>query len=156
MSAIEARLQALNITLPVAAAPVANYVACVISGNWLVVSGQLALGDDGKLDPSHVGKVGGAVSVDSGRAAAKRCAINVLAQAKAALGDLDRIRRCVRLGGFINTAPGFSQVAPVMNGASDFLVEVFGDAGRHARSTIGVAELPLDSAVEVEAIFEIA
>ncbi|MGO9133103.1 MAG: RidA family protein [Methylovirgula sp.] len=156
MSAIEARLQALNITLPAAAAPVANYVACVISGNWLVVSGQLALGDDGKLDPSHVGKVGGAVSVDSGRAAAKRCAINVLAQAKAALGDLDRIRRCVRLGGFINTAPGFSQVAPVMNGASDFIVEVFGDSGRHARSTIGVAELPLDSAVEVEAIFEIA
>lgn len=156
MSAIEARLSALNITLPAAAAPVANYVPCVISGNLLIVSGQLALGDDGKLAAAHTGKVGGGVSVDDARAAAKRCAINILAQAKAALGDLDRIRRCVRLGGFINVAPGFSQIAPVMNGASDFIVEVLGDAGRHARSTVGVAELPLDSAVEVEAMFEIA
>lgn len=156
MSAIEARLRTLNVTLPAAAAPVANYVPCVISGTLLVVSGQLAFGDDGKLDPSHVGKVGGAVSVEAGRAAAQRCAINILAQAKAALGDLERIRRCVRLGGFINTAPGFSQVASVMNGASDFMVEVLGEAGRHARATVGVAELPLDCAVEVEAIFEIA
>ncbi len=156
MSAIEARLRTLNVTLPAAAAPVANYVPCVISGTLLVVSGQLAFGDDGKLDPSHVGKVGSAVSVEAGRAAAQRCAINILAQAKASLGDLDRIRRCVRLGGFINVAPGFSQVASVMNGASDFMVEVLGEAGRHARSTVGVAELPLDCAVEVEALFEIA
>lgn len=156
MSAIEARLRTLNVTLPPAAAPVANYVPCVISGNLLVVSGQLALGDDGKLDQGHVGKVGGAVSVEAGRAAARRCAINILAQAKAALGDLDRIRRCMRLGGFINAAPGFSQVASVMNGASDFIVDVLGDTGRHARTTIGVAELPLDCAVEVEALFEIA
>ncbi|MHB8884808.1 MAG: RidA family protein [Methylovirgula sp.] len=156
MSAIEARLRTLNITLPAAAAPVANYVPCVISGSLLVVSGQLAFGDDGKLDPGHVGKIGGAVSVEAGRVAAQRCAINILAQAKAALGDLDRIRRCVRLGGFINTAPGFSQVASVMNGASDLIVEVLGDAGRHARSTVGVAELPFDCAVEVEALFEIA
>ena len=155
MGAIEDRLKNLNIDLPVAAAPVANYVPCVISGNWLVISGQVALGDDGKLDPSHAGKIGAGVSVEAGRAAARRCAINILAQAKAALGDLDRIRRCIRLGGFINVAPGYSQIPPIMNGASDLMVEVFGEAGRHARSTIGVAELPLDSAVEVEAWFEI-
>ncbi len=155
VGAIEDRLKSLNIDLPAAAAPVANYVPAVISGNWLIISGQLALGADGKLDPSHTGKIGAAVSVEAGRAAARRCAINVLAQAKAALGDLDRIRRCVRLGGFMNVAPGYSQMPPIMNGASDLIVEVLGDAGRHARSTIGVAELPLDSAVEVEALFEI-
>lgn len=156
MSAIEARLQSLNVSLPAPAAPVANYVPCVITGNLLVVSGQLALGSDGKLAPAHMGKVGGSVSVEAGRAAARLCAINILAQAKAALGDLDLIRRCVRLGGFICPAPGFSQVATVMNGASDFMVEVFGDAGRHARTTVGVAELPLDCVIEVDAIFEIA
>jgi enamine deaminase RidA (YjgF/YER057c/UK114 family) len=156
MGAIEARLKDLNITLPAAAAPVANYVAYAISGNLLVVSGQLAFGPDGKLDPSHVGKVGGAVSVAAGRGAAERCAINILAQAKSALGDLERIRRCLRLSGFVNVAPGFSQIAGVMNGASDLMVAVLGDAGRHARTTIGVAELPLDSAVEVESMFEIA
>jgi enamine deaminase RidA (YjgF/YER057c/UK114 family) len=156
MSAIEARLQALNVTLPTPSAPVANYVPCVITGTLLIISGQLALGPDGKLATAHTGKVGTEVTADDAKAAAKRCAINVLAQAKAALGDLDRIRRCVRLGGFINVASGFSQISPIMNGASDFMVDVLGDAGRHARSTIGVAELPLDSAVEVEAIFEIA
>lgn len=156
MGVIEDRLKSLNIHLPAAAAPIANYVPAVISGTFLTISGQLALGEDGKIDPAHVGKVGGNVSVEAARAAARRCAINVLAQAKAALGDLDRIRRCVRLGGFINAASGYSQLPPVMNGASDLIVEVLGDAGRHARSTIGVAELPLDSAVEVEALFEIA
>jgi len=155
MGAVEDRLKALGVVLPVPGAPVANYVPFVISGTWLVISGQLALGDDGKLDPGHVGKVGDGVSADAGRAAARRCAINVLAQARAALYDLDRIHRCVRLGGFINAAPGFSQIAPIMNGASDFMVQVLGDRGRHARSTVGVAELPLDSAVEVEALFEI-
>lgn len=153
MSATEDRLQALGIVLPVPAVPVANYVPFVISGSWLIVSGQLALGEDGKLDPGHIGKIGGSLSIE---AAARHCAINVLAQAKAALGDLDRIRRCLRLGGFINVAPGFSQVAAAMNGASDLMVEVLGERGRHARSTVGVAELPLDSAVEVEAWFEIA
>ncbi len=156
MGVIEDRLKSLNIHLPAAAAPIANYVPAVISGTFLTISGQLALGEDGKIDPAHVGKVGGNVSAEAARAAARRCAINVLAQAKAALGDLDRIRRCVRLGGFINAASGYSQLPPVMNGASDLIVEVLGDAGRHARSTIGVAELPLDSAVEVEALFEIA
>ncbi|MFZ0559731.1 MAG: RidA family protein [Methylovirgula sp.] len=156
MSATEDRLQALGIVLPVPAVPVANYVPFVISGSWLIVSGQLALGEDGKLDPGHIGKIGGSLSIEAGHAAARHCAINVLAQAKAALGDLDRIRRCLRLGGFINVAPGFSQVAAAMNGASDLMVEVLGERGRHARSTVGVAELPLDSAVEVEAWFEIA
>jgi len=156
MSRIEDRLNALGLELPTPSTPVANYVNYVVSGSWLVVSGQIALGPDGKLDPAHIGKVGRSVSVEAGRAAARRCALNLLAQAKAALGDLDRITRCVRLGGFINVAPGFSGVAQVMNGASDLMVEIFGDKGRHARSTIGVAELPLDSAVEVEALFEIA
>lgn len=156
MSEVEARLASLGIVLPVPAAPVANYVPCIVTGRLLVVAGQLAFGPDGKLDPAHVGKVGGAVAVEAGQAAARLCAINILAQAKAALGDLDKITRCVRLGGFINTAPGFSTVAAVMNGASDLVVEVLGEKGRHARSTVGVAELPFDCAVEVDAILEIA
>lgn len=156
MSEVEDKLAALGIVLPVPAAPVANYVPFVVSGRLLVVAGQLAFGADGKLDPAHIGKVGGAVSVEAGQAAARLCAINILAQAKAALGDLDKITRCVRLGGFINTAPGFSTVAAVMNGASDLMVAVLGDKGRHARSTVGVAELPFDCVVEVDAMLEIA
>ncbi len=156
MSEVEDKLAALGIVLPVPAAPVANYVPFVVSGRLLVVSGQLPFGADGKLDPAHVGKLGGSVSVEAGQAAARLCAVNILAQAKAALGDLDKITRCVRLGGFINTAPGFSTVAAVMNGASDLMVESLGDKGRHARSTVGVAELPLDCAVEVDAMLEIA
>ncbi len=150
------RLAALGISLPSPAAPVANYLPFVISGSLLAVSGQLAFGPNGKIDPTHIGKLGVAVSNNAGQAAARLCAINILAQAKAALGDLDRISRCVRLGGFINAAPGFAHLAVVMNGASDIMVEVLGDKGRHARSTVGVAELPLDSAVEVDALFEIA
>ena len=156
MSAIEDRLSALGITLPTPAAPVANYVPYVLQGEWLVISGQLALGADGKIAPEHKGKIGDGVDEAAAKAAARLCVINVLAQAKAALGDLSRIERCVRLGGFMNTAPGFSAIAPIMNGASDVMVEVLGDKGRHARSTIGVAELPLDSAVEVEALFAVS
>lgn len=153
MSAIDEKLKTLGIELPVPAAPVANYVPFTISGHLLFISGQVAFGPDGKIHLAHTGKVGGNVSAEAGQAAARACVINILAQAKLALGDLDRIEACLRLGGFINTAPGFSAIAPVMNGASDLMVEVFGDKGRHARSTIGVAELPLDSAVEVEAVF---
>lgn len=153
MSEIEDRLKTLGITLPQPSAPVANYVPAVVAGNLLVISGQLALGADGKLAPEHTGKVGGNVSEADAKAAARLCAINLLAQAKAALGDLERIERCIRLGGFFNTAPGFAAIAPLMNGASDLIVEVLGDKGRHARSTIGVAEVPLGSAVEVEAMF---
>jgi len=156
MSETEKKLQALGITLPTPAAPVANYVPFVISGSLLVISGQVAFGPDGKIPAEHMGKIGGAVSSEAGAAAARQCVINVLAQAKAALGDLDKITRCIRLGGFMNVAPGFSAISPIMNGASDVIVDVLGDKGRHARSTIGVAELPLDSAVEVEAMFEIA
>jgi enamine deaminase RidA (YjgF/YER057c/UK114 family) len=155
MATIEARLSELGITLPKAAAPVANYVATVRGRDTLVISGQLALGPDGVLDAAHKGKLGADVSGEAGRAAARNCAINVLAQAKAALGDLDRIERCVRLGGFINAAPDFIDLALIMNGASDLMVEVLGDKGRHARSTVGVASLPLGCAVEVEALFSI-
>lgn len=156
MSAIEEKLKSLGITLPTPAAPVANYVGAVVAGGFLIVSGQLALGADGKLAPEHKGKIGADVDEANAKAAARLCAINVLAQAKAALGDLEKIVRVVRLGGFMNTAPGYSQIAPIMNGASDLVVEVLGDKGRHARSTIGVAEVPLDSAVEVEAMFQVA
>lgn len=156
MSAIDTKLAELGITLPTPAAPVANYVSFVRTGNQLVISGQLPLGSDGTLAEQYKGKVGDSVSPEVAAGAARLAAINVLAQARAAVGDLSRIVRIVRLGGFINTAPGFTAVAPVMNGASDLMVAVLGDAGRHARSTVGVAELPLGAAVEVEAIIEVA
>ncbi|MCP8939875.1 RidA family protein [Alsobacter sp. SYSU M60028] len=153
---VEARLKDLGIVLPSPAAPVANYVPAVRSGNLLIVSGQLCLGLDGKLAPEHVGKLGAEVTAETGYKAARLCAINVLAQARAALGSLDAVARCVRLGGFINAVPSYAALAGVMNGASDLMVEALGDKGRHARSTIGVAELPLDACVEVEAMFEVA
>lgn len=156
MSEVEKRLAALGVTLPAAAAPVANYVPAVITGNLLVISGQVCFGPDGKLAPAHTGKVGAAVSPDLGKEAARLCAINLLAQAKAALGDLDRITRCVRLGGFINAAPDFTALPAVMNGASDLMVAALGDTGRHARSTVGMSVLPMDCAVEVEGMFEFA
>jgi enamine deaminase RidA (YjgF/YER057c/UK114 family) len=149
----ETRLEALGITLPKAAAPVANYVACAQTGSTLIVSGQLPL-VDGKL--LTTGKLGGGVDAETGTACARACLINVIAQVQAHLGDLSRVRRVVRLGGFIACTPEFTAHAGVMNGASDLAVEVFGDLGRHARSTIGVPSLPLDAPVEVEAIFEIA
>jgi enamine deaminase RidA (YjgF/YER057c/UK114 family) len=155
MSTVETALQKLGIALPSPAAPVANYVPFVRTGNLVIISGQLCLGLDGKLADRHKGKLGAEVSMETGQEAARLCAINVLAQLKAAVGDLDRVVRCVRLGGFINAVPTFAQLAPVMNGASDLMVEALGDKGRHARSTIGVAELPLDAAVEVEGMFEV-
>jgi enamine deaminase RidA (YjgF/YER057c/UK114 family) len=153
MAKIEQKLLGLDITLPTPATPIANYVPVVRVGNMLTVSGQLCLGPDGK--PSATGQLGGRVSVEDGRNAARDCAINLIAQVKAAIGDLDKVVRVVRLGGFINSAPGFADGAKVMNGASDLMVEVFGDKGRHARSTIGVSALPLDAAVEVEGLFEV-
>ncbi len=155
MSSPETRLSDMGITLPAPAAPIANYVPAVQTGNLLFMSGQLCLGPDGKLAERHKGKIGAGVSAETGAEAARLCAINLLAQAKAALGDLSRIARCVKLTGFINAAPDFGGLAPVMNGASDLMVAVLGDAGRHARSTVGMAVLPLEAAVEVEAIFEI-
>ena len=155
MGTVDAKLEELGISLPTPAAPVANYVPFVRTGNIVVISGQLCSGPDGKIAENHKGKLGAEVSMDQGQAAARLCAINVLAQLKAAVGDLDDVVRCVRLGGFINAVPSFAQLAPVMNGASDLMVAVLGDKGRHARSTIGVAELPLDAAVEVEGMFEV-
>ena len=151
--AIEKKLSDLGITLPTPAAPIANYVACVRSGNLLTVSGQLCFGPDGKL--AAAGQLGGAVSMEDGQKAARACAVNLIAQVKAAIGDLDKVVRVVRLGGFINSAPGYTDGPKVMNGASDLMVEVFGDKGRHARSTVGVSALPANAAVEVEGLFEV-
>jgi enamine deaminase RidA (YjgF/YER057c/UK114 family) len=150
---VEKRLASLGISLPTPASPIANYVAFVRSGNQLVISGQLCFGADGKL--AAIGQLGGGVSIEQGQTAARACAVNLLAQVKAALGDLDQVARVLRLGGFINSAPGFADGAKVMNGASDLMVEVFGDKGRHARSTVGVAALPANAAVEVEGLFEV-
>jgi len=150
---IESKLTELGITLPTPSAPVANYVGFVRTGRLLVVSGQLCLDSDGKLVAK--GKLGAGVTVEDGQKAAQACAINLLAQVKAALGDLEKVTRVVRLGGFINSDPNFLDGPKVMNGASDLMVSLFGDRGRHARTTVGVAVLPLDAAVEVEGLFEV-
>jgi enamine deaminase RidA (YjgF/YER057c/UK114 family) len=151
---VEKKLQELGITLQEARAPMANYVPFVRSGNLLTVSGQVCLDGDGKLVAK--GQLGGGVSIEDGQKAARACAVNILAQLKAALGDLDKVVRVVRLGGFINSAPGFAEGPKVMNGASDVMVAAFGDKGKHARSTVGVAALPADAAVEVEGLFEVS
>ncbi|MBI4274208.1 MAG: RidA family protein [Rhizobiales bacterium] len=152
--AVEKRLADNGITLPTPASPIANYVGFVRTGNLLVVSGQLCFDPEGKLIAK--GKLGASVSVEDGQKAARTCGINVLAQVKAALGDLDKVIRVVRLGGFINASANFLDTPKVMNGASDLMVTAFGDKGRHARTTVGVAVLPLDAAVEVEGIFEVS
>ena len=154
MGKIDDKLQKLGIVVPAPAVPVANYVGFVRTGNLLVVSGQLCFGSDGTL--AAVGKLGGAVSIEDGQKAARACAINLLSQIKVALGDLDKVQRVVRLGGFINATPDFLETPKVMNGASDLMVTAFGDKGRHARTTIGVAVLPMDAAVEVEGMFEVS
>lgn len=150
---IEQRLIELDIELPEAAAPVANYVPAVLSGNMLYTSGQITLWNGEKR---HIGKLGAEISADEGQAAARLCALNIIAQAKAALGDLDRVARVVKLVGFVNSTPDFVDQPKVINGASDLMAEVFGDKGRHARSAVGVASLPLGVAVEIEAILEVA
>jgi len=151
---VDKKLASLGISLPTPATPIANYVPFVRSGNMLVVSGQLCFGGDGNLVAT--GQLGGGVSMDDGQKAARACAVNLLAQLKAALGDLDKVTRVIRLGGFINSTPGFTDGPKVMNGASDLMVEVFGEKGRHARSTVGVAALPANAAVEVEGQFEVS
>jgi enamine deaminase RidA (YjgF/YER057c/UK114 family) len=150
---IESRLATLGIVLPAPAAPVANYVPFVRTGNLLFISGQVCFGLDGKLVAK--GKLGAGVSMEDGVAAARACGMLLIAQAKSALGDLDKVIRVVKLVGFINSAPDFPDGPKVMNGCSDLMVEVFGDKGRHARSTVGMAALPADAAVEVEAIMEV-
>jgi len=150
---IDKKLEELGIALPTPAAPIANYVGFVRSGRLLFLSGQLCLADGALV---ATGKLGAQVTVERGQAAARTCAINLLAQVKAALGDLDKVVRVVRLGGFINSAPDFLDGPKVMNGASDLMVAVFGERGRHARTTVGVAVLPGDAAIEVEGTFEVS
>lgn len=152
-SAIEQRLAELGLSLPIAAAPAANYVPWTLSGNTLYVAGQLPF-EDGRLEIK--GRVGDAVDVDRAQHAAMLCALNLLAQAKAALdGNLDRLVRCLKLGGFVSAGSGFTDHPQVVNGASDLMVAVMGDAGRHARFAVGASSLPLGAAVEVDGIFEV-
>ncbi|GGE83045.1 RidA family protein [Stappia taiwanensis] len=151
---IEARLAELGVTLPQAAAPAANYLPFTRSSNQLFISGQIPMGPNGL---EFQGKLGDGYGVEDGQQAARLCAINLLAQAKAALGDLDRIVRLVKIVGFVNCAPDFGDQPKVVNGASDFFVAALGEEkGPHARSAVGAASLPFGVAVEVEAIFEIA
>lgn len=153
MSNIESKLTSLGITLPTPAAPVANYVGFVKSGNTVFVSGQLPI-EAGKMQ--FVGKVGVDVSAEDAKKAARLCAINILAQLKVACdGDLERVVRCVKLGIFVNGEANFKDHPAVANGASDLMVEVLGDAGKHARAAVGSGSLPFGVSVEVDAIFEI-
>lgn len=152
MSRIETRLKELNITLPTPPAPVASYVPYVIVGKLVHVSGQVSVDASGGIK----GKLGDAIEVEQGQAAARLCGLNLLAQVKAACGgDLDKIKRVVKLNGFVNVTPDFDPIPQVMNGCSDLMVSVFGDSGRHARSAVGTANLPLNFAVEVDGVFEI-
>ncbi len=153
MSAIETRLEALGISLPAAPAPAANYVPFVQVGTQVYISGQISRDASGNL---ITGKLGAGLDVAQGAEAARTCAIALLAQLKAACGgDLDRAVRAVKLVGFVNSTPDFTDQPKVINGASDFLVAVMGDVGRHARSAVSAASLPLGVAVEIEAIFEV-
>lgn len=153
MSAIEARLAELGISLPQPVAPVANYVPFVRTGNQVFLSGQVSIGPDGLVS----GTLGDDMDLEAGQAAARLCGINLIAQMKAACeGDLERVKRVVRLGGFVAAAPAFIDIPKVVNGCSDLMVDVFGDKGRHARSAVSCPVLPLGAAVEVDAVFEIA
>jgi len=151
---IEKRLDELGLVLPPAPAPAANYVPFVVTGSLVHVSGQIPM-EDGKVQ--HQGKVGADLSLEQGQAAARLCAVNLLAQLKAACdGDLDRVRRCIKLGGFVNASADFEQHPAVINAASDLFGEVFGEAGRHARFAVGASSLPFNVAVEIDGIFEIS
>ena len=149
---IATRLRDLNMTLPDAPAPAANYVPYVQTGNLLFVSGQISSRPDGLIK----GRLGADMDVTQGAAAARACGLALLAQANAALGSLDRVARVVKLTGFVASTPDFTDQPEVVNGCSDLMVEVFGDKGRHARAAVSAAALPRGVAVEIEAIFEIA
>src|SRR5215813_12541904 len=152
MGRVDAKLQELGVTLPTPPAPVASYVPYVISGKLVYVSGQVSVDASGGIK----GKLGDQIEVEEGQAAARLCALNLLAQVRAACGgDLDRVKRVIKICGFVNVTPDFAPIPQVMNGCSDLMVQVFGDPGRHARSAVGVANLPLNYAVEVDGIFEI-
>lgn len=151
---IEARLKELGLDIPTPAAPAANYVPFVVSGRQVFLAGQITLWN-GEL--KHVGKLGDSLAVKDGQEAARVCALNLIAQAKAACdGDLDRVARWLKITGYVNSTPTFADQAKVMNGASDLLVSVFGDKGRHTRAAVGVAALPFNVAVEVDGVFELA
>jgi enamine deaminase RidA (YjgF/YER057c/UK114 family) len=150
---VDQRLKDLGFSLPVAASPIANYVPAVRTGNLLFISGQLPL-KDGQV--ALEGKVGDTVSLEQAVEAARLCAFNVIAQAKSAIGDLDNVVRIVKLTGFVACVPGFAQHPQVINGASDVMVQVFGDIGRHARAAVGAPSLPRNAPVEVDAVFEVA
>lgn len=153
MNEIEARLEALGVVLPEPAAPVANYVPLMRTGNQVHVSGQVSFAPEGLI----TGRLGADMDLEAGQRAARVCAINLIAQFKAACGgDLSRVKQVVKLGGFVNADPAFTDVPKVINGASDLIGEVFGESGRHARSAVGVAVLPLGAAVEVDAIIEVS
>ena len=149
---IDQRLAELGLTLPQPAAPVASYVPAVLSGNLLYLSGQISFAEDGSL---ITGRLGEDMDLEAGQAAARQCGLMVLAQVKAALGSLDRVARIVKLGVFVNSAADFTDQPKVANGASDLMQQVFGEAGRHARSAVGVPTLPLGVAVEIDAIVEV-
>ncbi len=149
---VEGRLKDAGIVLSTPPAPAGNYVPVVVTGKLAVVSGQIA-SKDGKV--AIKGRLGADVSIEQGVEAAKLCAVNILAQLKATIGDLDRVTRCVRLAGFVSCTPDFTDQPKVMNGASDVMALAFGAAGKHARVAVGAASLPLGTAVEVEAMFEI-
>lgn len=151
---IDARLKELGITIPEGVAPAGNYVPAVRSGNLVFVAGQIPL-EGGK--PQFIGKLGREFKVEDGQKAARLCAINIISQLRAALGgDLDKVKRIVRVGGFVNAVPDFTDQPQVINGASDLLVQIFGEAGKHARAAVGVSSLPRGVAVEVEAVAEVS
>jgi enamine deaminase RidA (YjgF/YER057c/UK114 family) len=150
---IEERLQELGITLPEPNTPLANYVPFVVAGNLVSVSGQVAM-EDGAA--KWIGKVGEGVTLDEAIAAARACAVQIIAQLNAACeGDLERVRRIIRLGGFVNCVDGYTNQPLILNGASDLMVEVFGDKGRHSRAAVGTSSLPLNVPVEIDALAEI-
>ena len=149
---VSERLKAAGVTLPEARPPVANYVPFVITGKLLFISGQVSAAPDGLIK----GRLGEDMTLEQGQHAARICAINLIAQMKSALGDLERVKRVVKLGGFVSATKDFVDIPKVVNGCSDLMVEAFGDRGKHARSAVGVNVLPLNVAVEVDAIVELA
>ena len=151
---VEKRLSELGVVLNEPVPPATNYIHFVRVGNLLMVSGQICLDDEGKLVAK--GQLGGDVSLEDGQKAARACAVNLLAQIKVAVGDLDKVVRVVRLGGFVNSVAGYTDGPKVMNGASDLMVAAFGEKGRHSRTTVGVAALPQNAAVEVDGVFEVS
>lgn len=151
MGSIESKLAELDIVLPAPVAPVANYVPYVISQNLVFISGQVSLTPEGLIR----GKLGADLDMEDGVKAARACGVNLIAQLKAATGDLDRVKRVVKLGGFVNCTPDFTDQPKVVNGASDLMVDVFGEVGRHSRAAVGAPSLPMGAAVEIDGVFEI-